>query len=54
VLGYVVLRQGEEAQPVFSLVEDLGDEDESGAVGGGRLEMDTSQFDALAVHQLGF
>lgn len=42
---YFVERVREELQPVFSLIEDLRDEDEGGAIGCGGRDMDASEFD---------
>lgn len=51
---YFVVWIGEEMEPVFSSVEDVGDEDEVGRVLFVGVDFDTSEFDFVAFNQLRF
>ena len=51
---YFVGGVGEEVEPVLSLVECLGEEDEVGAVVGRGLDVDASELDVLGIYAFGF
>lgn len=51
---YFVGGVGEEVEPVLSLVECLGEEDEVGAVVGRGLDVDASELDVLGIDAFGF
>jgi hypothetical protein len=50
---YFVVGIGEEWEPVFSLIEDFGEEDEVGTVLLGGADLDTSEFDSAAFNEFG-
>jgi hypothetical protein len=52
-LGYFVEGVGEEVEPVFHLVEGLGEEDEVRTVLCGGFDMHASELDVLGVDALG-